>query len=108
MLSPGGGILGTYSGHPDVNTVNKPFMPVGILTTPSDKIIVTDMNNHSLHIMTDQGQSINCYHLYVMGILLPYSLVLSTTGSIFIGCVSEKGSRDTTKAKLYELNYSGF
>ncbi|XP_076085345.1 uncharacterized protein LOC143056145 [Mytilus galloprovincialis] len=103
VLSPGGDIQGTYTGHPEVNTEEKPFKPRGILTTPSDKIIVTDMYNHLLHILTDQGQSITYYNLHDMGILYPLSLAMSTTGKIFIGCL-EKGRT----AKLYELNYSGF
>ncbi|VDI23140.1 Hypothetical predicted protein [Mytilus galloprovincialis] len=108
VLSPGGDVLGTYTGQPDVNTEDKPFTPVRILTTPLDNIIVTDMENHLLHILTDQGQSITYYNLRDIGILYPYSLALSTSGTIFIGCVSPKESPDTSKAKLYELNYSGF
>ncbi|CAC5382143.1 TRIM2_3 [Mytilus coruscus] len=108
VLSPGGNILGTYTGHPEVNTKKDPFKPRGILTTPSDNIVVTDMNNHSFHILTDQGQSITYYNLRDMGILYPFSLALSATGTIYIGCVSEEGSPDTTKANIYELNYSGF
>ncbi|XP_071146901.1 uncharacterized protein [Mytilus edulis] len=108
VLSPGGGVLGTYTGHPDVNTEEKPFKPAGILTTPSDNIIVTDVLNHLLHILTDQGQSITYYNLCDIGILLPYSIALSMTGTIYIGCVSKRVSPDTTKAKLYELNFSGF
>ncbi|VDI23142.1 Hypothetical predicted protein [Mytilus galloprovincialis] len=104
VLSPGGDILGTYTGHSDVNTEEKPFKPTGILTTPSDNIIVTDVENHLLHILTDQGQSITYYNLRDMGILYTYSLAQSTTGTIFIGCLDEKGRT----AKLYELNYSGF
>ncbi|CAC5382142.1 unnamed protein product [Mytilus coruscus] len=108
ILSPGGDILGTYTGHPDVNTEKDPFTPAGILTTPSDNIVVTDGNNHLLHILSDQGQIITYYNLSDMGIIYPHSLALSTTGTIYIGCASKKESPDTTKAKLYELNYSGF
>ncbi|XP_052081749.1 uncharacterized protein LOC127719567 [Mytilus californianus] len=107
VISPGGDILGTYTGHPDVNTGEKPFKPIEIITTPSDNIVVTDVSNHLLHILTDQGQNITYYNLRDMGILGPYSLALSTTGTIYIGCVNKAGSPDTTKAKLYELEYSG-
>ncbi|CAC5382209.1 unnamed protein product [Mytilus coruscus] len=107
VLEPGGDILGIYPGHQDVNTETEPFRPVGILTTPSDNIIVTDFEAHLLHILINQGQVITYYNLSDMEILGPYSLDLSTTGTIFIGCASEKGSTDTTKAKLYELEYSG-
>ncbi|XP_052081418.1 uncharacterized protein LOC127719357 [Mytilus californianus] len=108
VLSPGGDILGTYTGHPDVNTKDEPFIPLGILTTPSDNIVVTDTNNHLLHILSDQGQIITYYNLHDMGILGPYSLALSTSGTIYLGCVSADGSPNTAKSKLYELNYSGF
>ncbi|XP_063408439.1 uncharacterized protein LOC134692025 [Mytilus trossulus] len=108
VLSPGGDILDTYTGHPKVNTEEKPFEPRGILTTPSDNIIVTDVVNHLLHILTDQGQSITYYNLHDMGILLPFSIALSMTGTIYIGCANMRGSPDTTKAKLYELKYSEF
>ncbi|XP_063409635.1 uncharacterized protein LOC134692923 [Mytilus trossulus] len=108
VLSPGGDILGTYTGHPDVNTEKKPFKPLRILTTPLDNIIVTDVDNHLLHILTDQGQSITYYNLRDIGILGPFSIALSTSGTIYIGCVSADRSPDTTKAKLYELNFSGF
>ncbi|XP_052082404.1 uncharacterized protein LOC127720032 [Mytilus californianus] len=108
VLSPEGDILGIYTGHSDVNTNNNPFTPVGILTTPSDNIVVTDLNNHLLHILTNQGQIITYYNLRDMGILHPYSLALSTSGTIYIGCVNAPGSKTTTKAKLYELKFSGF
>ncbi|CAC5361677.1 unnamed protein product [Mytilus coruscus] len=100
ILSPGGDILGTYTGHPDVNTEKDPFTPAGILTTLSDNIVVTDGNNHLLHILSDQGQIITYYNLSDMGIIYPHSLALSTTGTIYIGCASKKESPDTTKAKL--------
>ncbi|CAC5382130.1 unnamed protein product [Mytilus coruscus] len=108
VLSPGGDIQGTYTGHPGVNIKKDPFRPVGILTTQSDTVVVTDMENHSLRILTDQGQIITYYNLRDMGILGPHSLARSTSGTIYIGCVSADGSPDTKKAKLYELEYSGF
>ncbi|XP_052081420.1 uncharacterized protein LOC127719358 [Mytilus californianus] len=109
VLSPGGDILGTYTGHPDVNTEKDPFIPVGILTLPSDNIIVTDTDNHLLHILTDQGQIITYYNLHDMGILHPHSLALSTTGTIYIGCLIKRiFFFIPVKTKLYELEYSGF
>lgn len=107
VLSQGGDILGIYNGLPEVNTDKDPFTPRGILTLPSDNIIVTDMDNHLLHILTDHGQIITYYTLQDMGIIYPYSLALSTTRTIYIGCVSEKGCPDNAKAKLYELEYPG-
>ncbi|CAC5425760.1 unnamed protein product [Mytilus coruscus] len=107
VLSPGGDILGIYTGHPDVNTGKKPFKPKEIITTLSDNIVVTDVSNQFLHILTDQGQSITYYNLHDMGILYPHSLALSTSGTIYVGCVNLQGSPDTTKAKLYKLEYSG-
>ncbi|XP_063410446.1 uncharacterized protein LOC134693538 [Mytilus trossulus] len=108
VLSPEGDILLIYNGHPGVNTKKDPFRPVGILTTQSDTTVITDMENHSLRILSDQGQIITYFNLRDMGILGPYSLALSTSGTIYIGCVSADRSPDTKKAKLYELKYSGF
>lgn len=108
VLSQGGDILGIYTGHPDVHTNHNPFTPVGILTTPSDNIIVTDLNNHLLHILADQGQLIAFYNLRDMGIVHPYSLAMSTSGTLYIGCFIAEGSKKKSKAKLYELNFSGF
>ncbi|XP_071145388.1 uncharacterized protein [Mytilus edulis] len=110
VLSPGGDILGTYTGHPDVNTKKKPFKAFEILTTPSDNIVVTDTENHLLHILSDQGQIITYYNLSDMGILRPHSLTLSSTGTIVIGCLEKKAFFviSDKKAKLYELEYSGF
>lgn len=107
VLSQGGDIMGIYNGMSEVNTDKDPFTPRGILTLPSDNIIVTDMDNHLLHILTDHGQIITYYTLQDMGIIYPYSLALSTTRTIYIGCVSEKGCPDNAKAKLYELEYPG-
>ncbi|CAC5382139.1 TRIM71 [Mytilus coruscus] len=110
ILSPGGDILGTYTGHPDVNTKKKPFKAFEVLTTPSDNIVVTDTDNHLLHILNDQGQCITYYNLHDMGILRPHSLALSTKGTIYIGCLKKKALFviSDKKAKLYELEYSGF
>ncbi|CAC5360999.1 unnamed protein product [Mytilus coruscus] len=107
VLSQGGDILGIYTGHPDVNTGSNSFIAQGILTTPLDNIVLTDLGNHLLHILTDQGQFITYFNLRDMGIIRP-CLALSTSGTIFLGCRSEKSSPETTKAKLYELEYSGF
>ncbi|XP_063410455.1 uncharacterized protein LOC134693544 [Mytilus trossulus] len=110
VLSPGGDIIGTYTGHPEVNTKKKPFKAFEILTTPSDNIVVTDTENHLLHILSDQGQIITYYNLSDMGILRPHSLTLSSTGTILIGCLEKKAFFviSDKKAKLYELEYSGF
>lgn len=106
VLTPGGDILGIYTGHFDVNTGEKPFGPVGLLPIPSDNIVVSDVDNDLLHILSDKGQIITYYILRAMGILCPYSLALSKIGTIYIGCVNMIG--DTKMAKLYELNYTGF
>lgn len=108
VLSPEGDILGIYTGHPDVHSNNNTFIPVGIVATPSDNIFVTDLNNHLLLILTNQGQFITFYNLRDMGIFNPYSLALSSLETLYIGCVNEAESNNTSKSKLYELFFSGF
>lgn len=107
-MRPEGNYLQVYTGHPEMNSQVRRFDPKDIITTPSDNIIVADCNNHLLHILNSDGQLLLSYKTTLIGIQLPYSLALSRPGHFFIGCASPKGSQDSVKAKLYELQYSGF
>ncbi|CAC5383090.1 unnamed protein product [Mytilus coruscus] len=97
-----GKILQIFSGHPEIN---RSFKPTDILTTLSDKIIVTDSANEILHVLNNDGQFIIYFKTREIGIRRPYSLALARPGYFFIGCNSED-NRET--ANLYEIKYSGF
>lgn len=97
-------ILQTYSGHPDLNTKTRPFKPVGIATTPSNKIIVPNLNFHTLHILNSLGHFITYFNTRDVGIQHPYSMAFRNNGQLYIGCTTPIGNSD--KAKLYEVEMS--
>ncbi|XP_052101129.1 E3 ubiquitin-protein ligase TRIM9-like [Mytilus californianus] len=105
VLGHGGGIINSYTGHTDVNK-DIPFIPVKIVATPRDNVIVVDMNSNYLHILTNAGQLLTFYNIKDIGIILPFSLAFTPTGQLFIGCTKPKGAT-TKEAKLYEVNISG-
>lgn len=84
-LDKDGNILNTCKGHLEINTVNKPFQPEDITSTPLDNIIIPDLDFHIIHIL-DNSCNLISYYLYNMrdiGIESPYctafqhSIVLS-------------------------------
>ncbi|XP_076078798.1 uncharacterized protein LOC143048815 [Mytilus galloprovincialis] len=106
VLGQGGDVIQIYSGHPDVNTEKHPFKPRYLLTMASGSIIVSDTKN-ALHILNNCGQFISYHNLLDIGIERSYSLSLSLSGHLYIGCTCKHGCSDTYKAKLYELEYYG-
>ncbi|XP_052090154.1 uncharacterized protein LOC127726720 [Mytilus californianus] len=106
VLNRDGDILQIYTGHHGVNNENKPFKPVNIVTTPSDNIIVTQLNSYIFHILNKCGHFITHYKMGDIGIAKPYSLCFTrTAGQLYIGCNEAVGSSE--KAKLYEVHISG-
>ncbi|XP_071133114.1 uncharacterized protein [Mytilus edulis] len=106
VLGQAGNIIQIYTGHHDVNNQDRAFRPTDLLTTPLDNIVVTDCNNHTLHILSCDGVFITYVRTDDIGIMWPCSLALSTPDHFYIGCVTPKGSPN--KAKLYGVAYSGF
>lgn len=102
VLSEDGNKQSIYTGHPS-NKVN--FTPVGIATTPKDKILVTDGNNHALHVLDCNG----CFLVYIdtrdLGIIYPYSLAFTSSQKLLIGSVH--GKENPGKGKLFEVVYCG-
>ncbi|VDI62891.1 Hypothetical predicted protein [Mytilus galloprovincialis] len=106
VLNRDGDILHIYTGHHEVNNENNPFKPVNIVTTPSDNIIVTQLNIYILHILNNCGHLIKHYNIGDIGLSSPYSLCFTkTAGQLYIGCTTGVGSSE--KAKLYEVHISG-
>ncbi|XP_063446558.1 uncharacterized protein LOC134726090 [Mytilus trossulus] len=108
VLGQTGNIVQIYTGHPNVNSKDRPFTPIDILTTPADNLIVTDCNNSSLHILNSNGTIITTISTADVGISLPYSLALSVPGFFYIGCATLDSSPHFERAKLFEVQYSGF
>lgn len=108
VIGQEGKIKGVYTGHQYINTEDKPFKPQGILATPADNILVTDWDNHGIHILTRDGEFILFYSLKDIGIQYPFSLAMSTSGKIFIGCTEffPLPFLKYFRGKLYEVEYS--
>ena len=107
VLNRDGDILQIYTGHHEVNNENKPFKPVNIVTTPSDNIIVVDLETYVFHILNNCGNLITHYNVGDIGIAMPYSLCFTRNeGQLYIGSNEEVGSSD--KGKLNEVKISGF
>ncbi|XP_063420644.1 E3 ubiquitin-protein ligase TRIM71-like [Mytilus trossulus] len=107
VLARGGEIIQIYSGHPHINTERKPFKPVYVSTISSERIIVTELETNAVHILNNYGHFITFYNILDIGIERPYSLALSSSGHLYLGCTCKHGSPDTFMSKLYELEYSG-
>lgn len=107
VIGQDGNVLGIYFGHNEVNTMEKPFKPADLLVTPSDNIMVTDMDNDLIHILNNSGDFISYFSVHDMGISYPHSPALSRYRHFYIGCTSAYDSPETFKTKLYELEFSG-
>ncbi|XP_071133123.1 uncharacterized protein [Mytilus edulis] len=106
VLNKDGDILQIYSCHDEINNEDNPFQPVNIVTTPSDNIIVAQLNNHIFHILNNCGHLIMHYNVGDAGISSAYSLCFTRNEEqLYIGCSTEVGSSE--KAKLYEVHISG-
>ncbi|CAC5371248.1 unnamed protein product [Mytilus coruscus] len=106
VLEPDGNVIQVYAGHGNTNS-EEPFIPAYILATPNDNIIISEDTTCTLHILDNKGQIILLYNLRNIGIKLPYSIAMSTRGTIYVGCSTALECPETEKAKLYELEYFG-
>ncbi|XP_076072745.1 uncharacterized protein LOC143044570 [Mytilus galloprovincialis] len=105
VLQQAGNIKQVYDGHLGVNNQDRPFKPTDLLTTPSDNIVVTDCNNHTLHILSCDGVFIAYINTEDLGITAPNCLAYSGSGTFYIGCSTGFYS---VQAKIFQVQYSGF
>lgn len=80
-----------YTGHPAVNKTDHPFTPGDLEVTKSDNIIVTDTQNHTLHILDSDGKCLQYINTKDIGIKWPWSLSIDKEGVLFIGCNKTQG-----------------
>ncbi|CAC5419058.1 unnamed protein product [Mytilus coruscus] len=52
VLDREGQVKWTYQGHPQVNSGDKLFIPTDIVTTSVGHVIVSDVHNHALHVLS--------------------------------------------------------
>lgn len=107
MIKPDRDRFQYYHGKSGVNTKSKPFLPVSLLVTKRDNVLMTELNTDFLHILNSEGVFLTCFNLRDIGIVKPFSLASSPSGKLYVGTVRRKTESEGTKAILYKLEYSG-
>ncbi|XP_063431656.1 uncharacterized protein LOC134714347 [Mytilus trossulus] len=93
-----------YTGNPDINK-KQTMKPGDLVATKSDNIIVTDDHHHMIYILNTIGQCIHYLNTKdQLGIHIPYSLDIDSTGTLYIGCCTYES--EPNEAKIYTV--SGF
>ncbi|VDI63860.1 Hypothetical predicted protein [Mytilus galloprovincialis] len=90
-----------YIGHPDINSQNHPFKPCSTVATPNDNVIVSDMINNTLHFLDNSVHLLAYCNTVEDDILLPYSMLCSKPGTLFIG--SSAPCIGNHKANIFEV-----
>lgn len=107
VIRPGGGDVRYFKGHPKINSENKHFVTKDVTVTPQDNVLILDCNTDYLHILNNVGDFIGDVNLSKIEVIRPFSLALSPSGNIFIGCLGDGKYRMEAQATLYELQYIG-
>ncbi|XP_071170096.1 uncharacterized protein [Mytilus edulis] len=105
VLGEGGDIINIYTGDTEINK-DIPFYPTDIVTTPRDNVIAADWGTSTLHILNNAGLLMTCNKTSHINIISPWSLALTPTGQLYIGCLSSEGNT-TKNAKIYDVTISG-
>ncbi|XP_063447353.1 uncharacterized protein LOC134726877 [Mytilus trossulus] len=104
-LNKDGNILNTYKGNPNINNVDKPFQPESMQSTPLDSVVISDLNNQSIHILDNSCNLIYYKETRDIGIMSPSCVAFTSATLFYLGCSPPASS---TNGKLYEIEYSGF
>ncbi|XP_071177824.1 uncharacterized protein [Mytilus edulis] len=104
-----GDIINTYSGHPVINTEDRPFKPIDLTTTPADNVIVANADNYDLYILNSSGILITYIDTKIKGVVQDLlSIKIAMSGQfvmLYLGTTNDEERKD--KAKLYKLNLVG-
>ena len=103
VLGKEGGVEWIYQGHPQINTEDKPFYPSDIVTTSVGNIIVADYNNHTLHVISGEGELLTYKDMLDQGVIHPLSLDVDTLGQLWVGCNTYKSEADDAKVHIIKL-----
>ncbi|CAC5394721.1 unnamed protein product [Mytilus coruscus] len=126
VLSEDGDVLNTFSGLSDMNTNemsdsdsesksdsasdsgsesesdSDSFKPVCVITTPSDNIIVSNIDSGILFFLNSSGNLMSWYDINKVGIFNPICFCINESGHTYIGCFTYEDSSDN--AKIYEVD----
>lgn len=83
-LTYGGQVKWTYNGKGNIN--QSKFYPRGMTVTSSDMILVSDDENHAIHVLNLTGQVTVCHKVGDIGIKYPFSLDIDSEGLLWVGC----------------------
>ena len=79
------------------------FTPIDVVFLELYNVVVSDVDNHLLHILDTEGQCIQYMMTMDLGIELPFSLNIDNEGFLIIGCTTYK--RNKKGAKMFVIKY---
>ena len=80
------------------------FTPIDVVFLELYNVVVSDVDNHLLHILDTEGQCIQYMMTMDLGIELPFSLNIDNEGFLIIGCTTYTGNKEG--AKMFVIKYS--
>lgn len=96
VLNMDGRLINAYCGHPEVNK-DLIFRPQGLAITQKDNVLIADLDTHIIHVLNNRGRLLSLINVGYIGIRLPATLVISSDGTLYIGCSTKEGE---TNAQL--------
>ena len=64
------------------------------MTTSVGNVIVADCNNHTLHVISGEGELLTYKVMSDQEVKLPLSLDIDSRGQLWVGCDAYKGQYD--------------
>jgi len=94
VLGREGSVKWIYQGHTQINKEDTPCDPRGIVTTSVGNAIVADCYNHTLHVISGEGELLTYKVMSDQGVKRPQSLDIDTRGQLLVGCDTYVGESD--------------
>ncbi|CAC5396098.1 unnamed protein product [Mytilus coruscus] len=99
MFDYGGHLHWTYNGCNNIISDQVKFYPSDVSITSTAMILVSDSDNHAIHVLNPAGEVIVCNDVKVLGIDLPLSLAFDNNEVLWIGCNTWTSDKNR-KAKI--------
>jgi hypothetical protein len=103
VLGKEGDVKWIYQGHPEINTEDNPFDPWDMVTTSAGNVIISDRDNHTLHVISGEGELLTYNDMSDQGVIFPLSLDIDSWGQLWVGCNTYKGKADDAKVHIVKL-----